>query len=520
MKKQLSSLIEMGTSLKTRVKIYGPMIVFTVIYLIIETSFNARLVDISGSISSSDEIRKIEIFGRCISAFAVFLAIACFIWKGYALNNKSKSLFVFFIKIFVVGIVVFPSVYIGEKLLTDFLVENSTGYTRKKALWMNTIREGMLHGHVDIDGSGLTEEKSNSPESKAFIALLPYLGASAISNLMEKTENAMPVIAKDVVSSKLGSEQNFYEVHFIKSVEELKRIYNEIYLPASNIYIKTINSSEEEAQKAWKDYLSNLKKKGLRTNEWNPYVNLQIRDAVRAKGINVPYSWKPSDKGTFVVEVKKKIKKEAKNEFRYNSERLFGGLDVEPALQWSEFYKNSEIQKYWKNKLGVTDKSRLDPQMTFQTFSRTVYAPTLNEKSDFLINQLKASDSSFIGRGTNEEIGFLSAEAMIVPLLALTLSMLGCMVHVCKLFNYILSLVMPKKTYRQIIVVTLLILTLAVPFTINNHISTSRLMTNISEQSILSTSKIVVWVVSSQGVIYPIGKILSHISGFSLLFSE
>src|SRR5690554_2202243 len=115
------------------------MIILTLLYLVVELSFGATLLDVAGKANDPDDLKKVEFFGRCISATAVVLAIFGSMLKKVFITNGSRIDFAF--KIVIMAVTVFPMVFFGEEKLIEHLVDQSSGQERKNALWMTVIGE-------------------------------------------------------------------------------------------------------------------------------------------------------------------------------------------------------------------------------------------------------------------------------------------------------------------------------------------------------------------------------------------
>ncbi|MFN7757542.1 MAG: hypothetical protein ACK5RP_08790 [Betaproteobacteria bacterium] len=66
------------------------LIGLTIVYLIVELAFNARLLDVVGGTPSLHEIERIEVWGRLLSGAAVALVALQVLWA-----RRASSLTVF-----------------------------------------------------------------------------------------------------------------------------------------------------------------------------------------------------------------------------------------------------------------------------------------------------------------------------------------------------------------------------------------------------------------------------------------
>ncbi|MBK9445819.1 MAG: hypothetical protein IPO00_06870 [Betaproteobacteria bacterium] len=107
------------------------MLVLTVLYLLVEVGFNARLLDTVGGLASPDEIDSIEKYGRVISGVALTLFAWGHLIKKDLAAPKSHSLS---LKLGMALVVCCTLMYFVQEAIITGLVAASSNDTRARAV--------------------------------------------------------------------------------------------------------------------------------------------------------------------------------------------------------------------------------------------------------------------------------------------------------------------------------------------------------------------------------------------------
>lgn len=217
----------------------------TALYLIVELAFNARLLDVVGGGASSEEIEKIEVWGRIISGFA----LALIFWpaiikradsKGVGWMKRTLSL-AFWSALAIAGM------YNGQEMLLNHLVEGSTPEELRTAQHLVLLQSGVSNDVAVVDSLELTQERIATPEGKATLALLPIL-ASHVEDVGESfTTDTRLSIARNVILSAQGNPADRFE-HFRSLLTALQDAYNGYYAMAGRIQATARNRSAAKRQ--------------------------------------------------------------------------------------------------------------------------------------------------------------------------------------------------------------------------------------------------------------------------------
>lgn len=484
------------------------MILLTAGYLIMELAFNASLLDVAGQGASPDEVDHVETFGRCISAVAVILALFGTLLKNWFRGRTSTMGLIF--KTGIMAAIVFPMIFFGEQTLIDSLAKRSNGAQRRNAYWMALMGKSLLNGEIDLDGVTIGTGENRRPEGKAFVALLPFWG-STIKDVCQKAGQVMPFVAKKTAVRAIGQPENFYKKVYLASLQQIHDLYNNKYVPGSNAYARTVAGASKQADRAWNEYKEALIINGGYTPNNIPWLlRSKVRRMVQKRGVPVPKNWHPADRGTFRRVVANQVKEKAKVYFNQGVRRALGKkASLAPGLSWPLFIKSAAIRRVWHDKTHIPETVALADNFVFAEFQQKVYWPTVEILAKQIEKQLHDATEQFETSGTNEQRGKDAYRAVIVPPIALGFSMLGGIVHLAKLLNYLLMLAIPpcRKNMRLALVVGTLLVLLLAPMATSNAITSSRLVTNLKAGTASPLHKLrgtgLVWIVKAQTIFYP-----------------
>ena len=183
----------------------------TVVYLLFELAFSARLLDISGGLATREELDAIEFTGKTLSgcALALFLIGTPILPLARRQAWRART---------TAGVITLGAAisivlaHVGQQALIDSLVDRSDGTERRAAVLTCTLRGAVLEGVVLLADLELTAESVHTPEGKAMIALLPMM-ASQMPGLDERVRQRMPDILRDHLQWQFGPERFHNEVY-------------------------------------------------------------------------------------------------------------------------------------------------------------------------------------------------------------------------------------------------------------------------------------------------------------------
>ncbi|CAD6528459.1 hypothetical protein [Paraburkholderia metrosideri] len=402
----------------------------TAAYLLIEFSFNARLLDVVGGNASASDVDSIEVYGRLISGFA--LALAAWPWLFSRAQKHSYGIAKTVLYLIALSGVLIVVAYHAEKRLVDVLVNRSNAADRYVALNLHLLQQALVARDVDLVNLPLQVSDPIRPDIKTFLAIFPLL-ASPIEDLDQKIADRKPLVVRNQVDRAYGGLGKAYD-DYRHSTVELQRRYNADYVVASNQAATEADKIPGEQADAWNDYVRDLRKHRLQPGTVPRMYYGRVRQKVQSNGVPVGRDWAPGDRGGFYAAVAHKAQGQIQTAFANGiAQRFPEGVGLTPYLSWEQFAMTPAIQRFWKKQLQIPDRVTLRPEIgTTEQYATLVYNPTLDIRQAENLQQLNAPPEQFADSRPYEKLGKDGMRALIVPPIALGFSLLGAMVHIFK----------------------------------------------------------------------------------------
>lgn len=483
----------------------GALILATLAYLLTELAFNAHLLDVAGGVSDIHDIEKVEHVGRLISGVAAALAL-CGSVVCPALARRSANVTLYIAVCAIVGIPVVASVYFGEKALVDTLVARSTAEERRAAALLSMASHQLRRDGISVRGIDLSAEVLATPEGKAFVALFSPI-VFQLPEVEQVVDRQLGTIVRQVVADKLGGLNGFYDNAYAPSLKKMEEFFGR-YGEAVNRYNKGAGSYAAEAEKAWGNYVAKLRKHGMTPDTVRPTYRDRVRREVRSSGVPVGNNWNPGDQRGFLLAFRDAYQARLKSgvEDGMRSAGLAPGELPLTLATFDQFLGHPAIQKRWKEQMGVEGSAPLRNNMSRADFDKGVFTPMVERISKKTISDLTA-EARFFERGEKMwEMGEEAMRSVVVPPLALGLSILGAIVHLCKVTMYASRAILP---YSRVGVASLALFVVLVttPFALPNKITGTETYGNV-ERTVIESGNAVPhafrWVIQSQSYAYPI----------------
>ncbi len=498
------------------------LLAITIVYLLIEASFNAALLNVASDSVSIETIESIEHWGRMISGFALALAI-CGTFIIPHLYKKNVSIFNYIFFCSSVSCVIIALVYIGQEKLIEHLVQKSTAEERKVAALVSIASGQLKDGILTVQGLDLSDESKKSPSSKTFIATFTSM-ISFLPHAQKIIEDNLDALIRLHITKHIGSADEMYYGSYSKFIEEVEEAFKEygkaIHNFKNDVPLDTLIIATEQ----WIEYLKSLKKIVKKLNQIKSYQHERIRKEVKKSGLNVPDNWDPRDSKTFMEVCRSQYYYEAeaklqeglsqaisqklavnKNNNNYSSDRVPLNINT-----FEKFIAYDKVQKAWRISFNVSQNIELKLFKTLQEFNEKIYIPMFNE---FTIKQrqiLLSDTKDFADGEENEIIGKNAIEGSIVPPIALAFSLFGVIIHLCKTSFYSFRLFCKTPLAVGINIIFFVAL-MALPFYITTPTTSTEIYKKI-ESEIEKDSRFLSftykWVLHSQSIIYPVGEII------------
>lgn len=215
---------------------YLPYItIITIIYLIFELSFNARLLDVVGGGGTSDNVHSIENWGRILSGMAVTI----FIWGVFIMPRYNWSVFGRLVAMVVTAVLCVSCVYNLEKRLVTHFVDISTGEQRKEAVAINFISHGVQQGTINLAGLPLKTGSDASPSEKQMMAILPFYVLSIKDVDLKIAGGIKTAIRNSLIDQGMNSQKMFEDIYmpFVNSMHDSYKKYSDIERKKHSIFL-------------------------------------------------------------------------------------------------------------------------------------------------------------------------------------------------------------------------------------------------------------------------------------------
>ena len=423
--KQSNSSLKNGLPLKQTLYI----IALTVIYLIFELAFNARLLDVAGGLEV-EAVPDLEHYGRLLSGTAVALFVL-----QYLLGKRARSRYawpslpvILFWCLLSLGLT-----YGALKLVVDQLVHATSGDFRKASANLVLIRSEMIKGSAQLSGLGDDPALFEKPEGKAFAALFPLFGTLVWQQIDEKIKPAKLQLLQKSVNSEIGGVEFFYKDAYLRAIDEVRNAHQGKISPS-----KMESISQEESSKEWSRYEADLRKRG-----WTPArVPRHAYKRVVAemqKRLNVPSNWRTDDRSTF----NEKITARIKNRFKDNAGAVYkDNKIIASGLSFAAYVAHPHIQSQLQTEMKLpADVAVLPAYASAEEFRKKLYLPVVHEQAKKELKRLELPAIQYLPLGTRADAGFKAAQAVLISPIALWFSLLGAITHLCKLMYQLTRLV-------------------------------------------------------------------------------
>lgn len=184
-----------------------------IVYIIMEFSFNAALLNVaSGVFPDPETLDKIELAGRILSGVGFGLLLYGLFGMRYrnriCWENRQAMML---LGIMPVAILVMYAAQ--EVLIENLIVEKASDEDRFAATYLSLVRPAIRNGSLILEDVPITEETSDRPENKAFLAIAGMLMASnneVVDRIPREIDN---IVAALVHREALESQDALYKAY-------------------------------------------------------------------------------------------------------------------------------------------------------------------------------------------------------------------------------------------------------------------------------------------------------------------
>jgi len=415
------------------------LLVITTIYLLVEISFASFLVDILGSQADQEVIDRTEHAGRLISGAALALAIWGFQLPKFSLKRPLRSIAVLIIS----ASIAITGVYHGERWLVDTMADTSIAPVKQQAMRALAVREELFVEKPSIVGIHAPAPSVGDATWSAFRGLFPFISLFQ-DDVLSLNEDGETAAINAGVAATVPDAATF-DRDILGALFQAAEVRYDLYLEAVQGRNRGIESAAGQVNRAWDqnvDAMYRLRILGANATDAKRRQNIpRLRREVQSRGIAVPNNWIPTDKETFQRAAWNKVMPQVNKAYNDALDRIFGrSVQIPPDLQnFDAFLRNPSVQNTLRSDLGLETPGAavlpgLDNARLTALHSEYVTALSARLRAAYL-----GDPEPFRYGQEFYEVGATAMRALIVPPMALSLSLLGAIVHLIKFFNYLVA---------------------------------------------------------------------------------
>lgn len=476
---------------------YAFILIATLTYLIFEIAFSAKLLDVVSQSSTQEQIDQIERVGRLLSGIALTLVI----WGSYTLPElaaRRVSGRKLITRLGYVAVLCCLFSYAAQEVILRSIVSLSSAETRRQAAGLQMIAHSLEDGDEIFGGHTYDKASADQPSVMTYRALLPVIGL--MSNLQIAPQAKIIEIFTQAAKDELGDSH---------------AIYRDAYLPAMSDGLSPLYEGYQELNKRYENGLDEYER--VRRQLWNehgPYFISVSRRAHPGPTGGPTDSEMREFESEYLRGEREKIDRTYRDEMRKNfGERIVAGLTL------YEFAGHPAIQNKIQRQMGIKDQSvSILPGLSQSSFETDVYQPLLFKAIVEAANDYIGSPSDYEVGGKLERVGAQAVKASYVTLIALTLSLLGSIVHVWKVMRYAIKVV-NRGRRRQTLPIrkVMLFANLTVFLLLVFHLATTKSdftagpvfaasMEGVSQASTIVPAILIESAINAENILYPIAK--------------
>jgi hypothetical protein len=450
--------------------------VLSIAYLISEIVFNVVLLDVAGGVSTTDEIERIELFGRLLSSVGFGLLIGRWVYRRTMKKEGRDAFAVAFSAMALAACVFGTAQHFGIKAFS----ESRSIDDQMDAYMLMTLKQGIARNNVTINGLEYLNEHIEKPESKALLTLfgpLVYSNAELRESLKSNDQHYIRTIAEQEHAKHVARIYNAY-VEVSNKRTDLARLYREV---ESRIITRVNEEANTAYSQLWDQHTKTRRSVRRHTLSGKRYYKTLDNKFWRATGVSLPASpWTLDQKDVFIRHfVRAKLSIDVLDEALNQSiagvdERITFSSKQHPDLQYAmsgrEFVATEYAQAPLHTALleqpdidlflvagldmtnGLQNRSNTAQRMIsipwglqYDAFASRTQTIFLNNMQAAHTANLDAIRSTFSDEN-NAKVGARYIEALWVPAIALCLSMMMILLN---LYSLVVMIVCSPFTRNQ-----------------------------------------------------------------------
>ncbi|MCE2576755.1 hypothetical protein [Komagataeibacter sp. FNDCR2] len=482
--------------------IYAPaMLAMTVIYLVVEIAFNARLLDFALGSPSPDEVHSVERMGRYLSG----VAAALWLWGSVLLPRLyicgrylRVSIGEAVIILAMSGVLTVANVYMGEAFLFRKCVDATAPAQRISALAYETLSHGLPAGAPLPDDMARFGAGRSQDAERGLLAAYPVV---AWMGGFPHASPDMPDrgVIRNALARGMGSPEQFYHGGYWQSRERVISAYDR-YRQMVARYQDGLRTIPAQQDQAWSEYVVELQIRHYTPGSVPRFFWPVVARRVRQRDIPVAPNWRPDDRQAFDAAVATHVRELALKDFRTATRDGFGEA-LSPDLDEAAFVATAAVQDLWRQSLEAPAHLVLSADMPPAQFEDRVWRPLLDARVEaysslFHEPALRSGNTAF------QHDARPATELLIAVAFALAFSTLGMIVHSWKVLYYGSLCCMRAVPFRRSLIGLMVFAGLAAAY-VHEAPKVDGL------EGVLASISRPVWVMN--GVLYPLGNSIRQI---------
>lgn len=490
------------------------MLVINSLYVIAEFLFNFVLLNTASTEVKLEDIHSVEILGRSLAAFGF-----TFIFWKLIQNKNMKTLKKVFLML-AVSVIVYPAFYYTQQGVVNTLAENSSVQTREKLNDLFLLKQGLISGAIKLDNIPYNTEIKDLPESKTFLTNISLflLDNEAVHNFMKKNREA---VAVNIFKNDVIDNSDKYVDVYNNAMYKIGEMYKDYYATSEmrRINMSKAADSVDDFYPKMQEDLQWYYKKSKHSSEYRgqTYQQFTNTDSVKdmviqkiydKKKIRLDRKFDPSN----VESVKAAFARYVYNQYEDGKVKFKqqNGYSLPDGIANKyDFYMNSTVKNKAKEAMGAY-------------FVDEIYAHYANDFKGGMIDVVIRNNADKIAAAVAKDFikkDLMSADvtsivkAMIVPPIALFLSLLFAFINIFILIKSVLQKVMSNtsvhaKKYSNIIVGILIVALFMFPATLANKYTEApayqKVYSNMQENGAI-VAMAVDWIMKLEPFVYESG---------------
>lgn len=520
-------------------------IMTSLIYLSLELSFHSYLIDFFGSWPSSNEIHRIEVYGRSLAGIAFALILVPW-FVGFAVRRLSISTWTKVIIVYAsIVLVVFPLSIVIARISIEkavvYLTDLTTPQQRRDSL-IAVFITSRVHDRatgapsVLVNGREWKSDLTESTPGRFILAGLPFFLAR-VPNLEEMTLRQIETIIRYKITDEAPSAEQVFNSVYVPLVGAVVVDGYKAFHDADERRARQMSINIYDGYQDWADYEQSLRQKNLTPSQVaaNPRLRERVSGALRQRDGSLPVGWVPLGPQDFVVH------RDHAARGVYDGVLLKLGFPnpstVVGILNINDYIKSPEIRKKWCDEVRARLKSGLGARIAgkmcdfgprlqyngiFPAFRSEVITAAIDEETRVAFAKFASEVRGYEKSGLFGADAYEAAKISIVLPMAIAISLMGGILHFSKIVFVVSRSFMPLRVAWipaavVLVGVHLFALSSGMPAVVRGYEANFALFKSVWGVYGELGSAILIILINIERIVYPIGDFLVKVV-YSALF--